>query len=43
VNVKAISALERYGKSSYLIRLRDGAQVISSRYYLPGLRQLLRQ
>ena len=43
VNVKAIAALERYAKSSYLIRLRDGARVISSRYYLPALRQLLRQ
>jgi two-component system LytT family response regulator len=43
VNVRAIAALERYAKSTYLIRLRDGANVISSRYYLPGIRALLRE
>jgi DNA-binding LytR/AlgR family response regulator len=42
-NVKSISALERYAKSSYLIRLRDGTRLISSRYYLPAIRQLLQQ
>ena len=43
LNVRAIAALERYGKSAYLIRLRDGATVISSRFYLPAIRALLRE
>ena len=43
VNVRAIAALERYAKSMYLIRLRSGSNVISSRYYLPAVRALLRQ
>jgi DNA-binding LytR/AlgR family response regulator len=43
INVRAIAALERYAKSTYLIRLRDGADVISSRYYLPKIRSLLRE
>lgn len=43
VNVRAIAALERYAKSAYLIRLRDGATVISSRFYLPAIRALLRE
>lgn len=42
VNVRAIAALERYAKSAYLIRLTDGAKIISSRYYLPAMRRLLR-
>jgi hypothetical protein len=32
VNVRAIAALERYGKSSFVVHLRSGAKVISSRY-----------
>jgi two-component system LytT family response regulator len=43
INVRAIAALERYAKSAYLIRLRGGTKVISSRYYLPSIRALLRQ
>jgi len=43
VNVGAIAALERYAKSAYLIRLRGGTNVISSRYYLPAIRALLRE
>ena len=43
INVRAIVALERYAKSAYLIRLRGGANVISSRYYLPAMRALLRE
>ena len=43
INVRAIAALERYAKSAYLIRLRSGSNVISSRYYLPAVRALLRQ
>jgi two-component system, LytTR family, response regulator len=42
INVRAIAALERYAKSAYLIRLRSGSNVISSRYYLPAVRALLR-
>jgi two-component system LytT family response regulator len=43
INIRAIVALERYAKSAYLIRLRGSATVISSRYYLPALRALLRE
>jgi two-component system LytT family response regulator len=43
INVRAIAALERYAKSMYLIRLRGGSNVISSRYYLPAVRGLLRE
>ena len=41
INVRAIVALERYAKSAYLIRLRDGSKVVSSRSYLAGVRRLL--
>ncbi|HEY2733200.1 MAG TPA: LytTR family DNA-binding domain-containing protein, partial [Polyangiales bacterium] len=41
VNLRAVAALERYAKSAYLIRLRDGAKIISSRYYLPAIRDVL--
>jgi DNA-binding LytR/AlgR family response regulator len=41
VNLRAVAALERYAKSAYLIRLRDGAKIISSRYYLPAIRAVL--
>jgi two-component system, LytTR family, response regulator len=43
INVRAIAALERYAKSTYLLRLRSGSNVITSRYYLPAVRALLRQ
>jgi two-component system, LytTR family, response regulator len=42
VNVRAVATLERYGKSAYLIHLRSGTNVISSRYYSSGIRRLLR-
>jgi DNA-binding LytR/AlgR family response regulator len=35
--------MERYGKGTYVLHLRGGAKVISSRYYQPELRELLRQ
>jgi two-component system LytT family response regulator len=41
VNVRAISALEPYGKGSYLIHLRDGTRLVSSRYAGRALRPLL--
>ncbi len=43
VNVRAIASLERYGKSSFVIHLRSGANVISSRFYQPAVRRLLRE
>lgn len=43
VNVRAIATLERYDKGTYLLQLRDGSKVISSRYYQQGLRGLLRE
>lgn len=42
INVRAIATLERYDKGTYVVQLRDGSKVISSRYYQPGLRRLLR-
>jgi two-component system LytT family response regulator len=42
INVRTITTLERYGKGAYVVHLRDGAKIISSRYYQPALRQLLR-
>jgi two-component system LytT family response regulator len=42
VNVRAVATLERYDKSSYVVHLRNGSKVISSRYYQPALRRLLR-
>jgi two-component system, LytTR family, response regulator len=42
VNLRAIAALERYAKSTYLIRLKAGSTIVSSRYYLPAIRALLR-
>jgi two-component system, LytTR family, response regulator len=42
INVRAIATLERYDKGTYVVQLRDGTKVISSRYYRPALRALLR-
>ena len=42
INVRAVASLERYGKSAFVVRLRDGTKIISSRYYQPALRRLLR-
>jgi two-component system LytT family response regulator len=41
VNVRAVAALERYAKAAFVVHLRDGMKVISSRYYLPAIRALL--
>lgn len=43
VNVRAVASLERYGKSSFVVHLRSGANVISSRFYQPAIRRLLRE
>jgi two-component system LytT family response regulator len=40
VNVSAIRALEPYGKGSYVVFLRDGTKLISSRYAGAALRRL---
>jgi two-component system, LytTR family, response regulator len=42
VNSQAISALEPYGKGSYVVHLRDGSRLVSSRYAGRELRALLR-
>lgn len=42
INVRAVATLERYGKGTFVVHLRNGAKVISSRYYQPALRRLLR-
>ena len=41
VNIHAISALEPYGKGSYVVHLRDGTRLLSSRYAGRALRQLI--
>lgn len=43
VNVRAIASLERYGKSSFVVHLRSGVHVISSRFYNSAIRRLLRE
>ncbi len=42
VNGRAVASFERNGKSSFIVHLRSGATVTSSRFYQPGLRRLLR-
>jgi len=42
INVRAVATLERYGKGSFVVHLRNGVKVISSRYYQSALRELLR-
>jgi two-component system LytT family response regulator len=41
VNLRALATLERYGKGTFVVHLRNGTNIISSRYYQPGLRELL--
>jgi two-component system, LytTR family, response regulator len=41
VNARAITALEPYGKGSYVVHLKDGSRLISSRYAGRALRQLI--
>lgn len=42
VNVRAVATIERYGKGTHVVHLRNGTKIISSRYYQPALRRLLR-
>jgi len=42
INVRAVATLERYGKAAFVVHLRSGAEIISSRFYQPALRRLLR-
>ena len=42
INVRAVATLERYGKGTYVVQLRNGTKIVSSRYYQPGLRRLLK-
>ena len=41
VNTEAIAALEPYGKGSYVVHLRDGTRLVSSRYAGRDLRALV--
>ncbi|MEP6621209.1 MAG: response regulator [bacterium] len=41
VNVRAIATLERYGQGTFVVQLRSGTKIISSRYYQSSLRQLV--
>ncbi|HZS61617.1 MAG TPA: LytTR family DNA-binding domain-containing protein [Gemmatimonadaceae bacterium] len=42
VNLRAVATLERYSRSAYVVHLKNGTKIISSRYYQPGLRRLLK-
>jgi two-component system, LytTR family, response regulator len=42
VNVRAVATIERYGKGTYVVHLRNGVKIISSRYYQPDLRRFLK-
>lgn len=42
INVRAVATLERYGKAAFVVHLRSGAEIISSRFYQPALRRMLR-
>jgi two-component system LytT family response regulator len=42
VNVRAIVTLERYGKGMFTLRLRNGTQLVSSRYHQADLNSLMR-
>jgi two-component system LytT family response regulator len=42
VNVHAIATVEPYGKGMFLVTLRDGSRLVSSRYHQAGLRRLLK-
>jgi two-component system, LytTR family, response regulator len=42
VNVNAIARFEPYAKGMYLVRLRNGQKIISSRYHQNAIRSLMR-
>lgn len=42
VNVQAIVTFESYGKGMFVLHLRNGAKLVSSRYHQTGLRKVLR-
>jgi two-component system, LytTR family, response regulator len=42
VNARAIASLEPYGKGSFVVALRGGVKLVSSRYHLAALRRLVR-
>jgi two-component system, LytTR family, response regulator len=42
VNAQSISALEPYGKGSYVVHLKNGTRLLSSRYAGRALRELLK-
>jgi two-component system LytT family response regulator len=41
VNVRAVAMLERYAKGMFVVHLRNGTKVISSRYHQAHMRKLL--
>lgn len=43
VNLRAVAWLERSGKSAFIVRLRSGASLTSSRFYQPAIRRLLHE
>lgn len=43
VNISAVAHFERYAKGMYLLLLRNGQKVLSSRYHQNGIRELIRR
>jgi two-component system, LytTR family, response regulator len=43
INVRAVANMERYGRGTYVVHLRSGTKVISSRYHQREIREVLRQ
>ncbi|MFI5231834.1 MAG: LytTR family transcriptional regulator DNA-binding domain-containing protein [Gemmatimonadales bacterium] len=41
-NLRAIATLERYGAATFVLQLRDGTKLMSTRYYYPALRRVLK-
>jgi two-component system LytT family response regulator len=42
INVRSLATLERYDKGTFVVHLKNGTKIMSSRYYQPQLRRLLR-
>jgi two-component system LytT family response regulator len=42
INLRALATLERYDKGTFVVHLKNGTKIMSSRYYQPQLRRLLR-
>jgi hypothetical protein len=43
INVRAVANMQRYGRGTYIVHLRSGTKVISSRYHQREIREVMRQ